>query len=117
MTISLFLKPDRLEPVYGWLEQNGGAQVQLWAWENDRRAALLAYSDGPDDAFGWSNWASNAGDDPSVLCALFERLELAARPTWPPSSTPPSSAHSPWSRIRCSGNARASIGSFDPDQK
>jgi len=80
MTVSLLLKPDRLEPVYGWLEQNGGAQVQLWAWENNRRSALLAYSDGPDDAFGWSNWASNAGGDPSVLCGLFEQLELVTAP-------------------------------------
>ena len=76
MSVSLFLKPDKLEPVYGWLEDHGGTQVQLWAWENNRRVALLAYSDGPDDAFGWSNWASTARADPSELTALFEQLEL-----------------------------------------
>ena len=78
MSVSLFLKPDKLEPVYGWLEDHGGTQVQLWAWENNRRVALLAYSDGSDDAFGWSNWTSAARADPSELTGLFEQLELAA---------------------------------------
>jgi hypothetical protein len=40
--------------------------------------ALLAYSDGPGDDFGWANWAKSAYDDPSELCALFEQLELVA---------------------------------------
>jgi hypothetical protein len=76
MTLSLILKPEKLEPVYGWLESNGGAKVQLWGWETGRRAALLAYSDGAEDAFGWSNWASKAGEDPSELTPLFDQLEL-----------------------------------------
>jgi hypothetical protein len=76
MPTSLMLKPERLEAVYGWLEEHGGAQVQLWAWEANRRVALLAYSDGAEDAFGWSNWASAARPDPSELTALFAQLEL-----------------------------------------
>jgi hypothetical protein len=78
MPTSLMLKPDRLEAVYGWLEDHAGLQVQLWGWENARRVALLAYSDGGEDAFGWSNWASAAREDPSELTALFEQLELVA---------------------------------------
>ncbi len=76
MPTSLMLKPDRLEAIFGWLEQHGGAPVQLWAWENGRRVALLAYSDGAEDAIGWSNWASSDRADPSELIALFEQLEL-----------------------------------------
>jgi hypothetical protein len=77
MTMSLFLAATdpRVEAVYAWLEQHPGAQVQLWGQENERRAALLAYSDGGDDTFGWSNWASKA-DDPSELLAFFDKLEL-----------------------------------------
>jgi hypothetical protein len=78
MAISLLLKIDdaKLEAVYTWLEQHKGSQVQLWGLENQRRAALLAYSDGPDDDFGWGNWAVKVGDDPSELLAFFEQLEL-----------------------------------------
>jgi hypothetical protein len=76
MPTSLLLKPDRLEAVYGWLEDHGGVQAQLWAWENNRRVALVAYSDGGEDAFGWSNWASKDRADPSELTTLFEQLEL-----------------------------------------
>jgi hypothetical protein len=78
MTVSLLIKPEKLEPVYGWLEANGGAKVQLWGWETGRRAALLAYSDGGEDGFGWSNWASSAAEDPSGLTTLFDQLELTA---------------------------------------
>ncbi len=79
MTTSLTLAATepRMEAIYTWLEQHGGAQVQLWGLENQRRAALLAYSDGPADRFGWSNWASKA-DDPSQILPLFDRLELIA---------------------------------------
>ncbi len=76
MPTSLLLKPDRLEPVYGWLESNAGVKAELWAWETDRRAALLAYSDGGEDVFGWSNWASTLQPDPSQLLTPFEQLEL-----------------------------------------
>jgi len=73
---SLFVNPQALEGVFGWLEQNRGQPVQLWGWENNRRAALLAYTDGPGDDFGWSNWASAARPDPSALCPLFQQVEL-----------------------------------------
>lgn len=77
MATSLILPSTdpRVEAVYGWLEQHPGFQVQFWGLENQRRAALLAYSDGPADAFGWSNWASKA-DDPSEIVPGFEQLEL-----------------------------------------
>lgn len=78
MTTSLFFSSASFEPVYGWLEQHPGAQVQVWGLENGVRVALLAYSDGPGDDFGWANWASSSYDDPSELSAVFERLELVA---------------------------------------
>jgi hypothetical protein len=79
MATSLFLAATdpRIEGVYGWLEQHPGSQVQLWGHENQRRAALLAYSDGASDTFGWSNWASKA-EDPSEILAFFDQLELVA---------------------------------------
>lgn len=79
MATSLYLAATdpRIEAVYTWLEQHPGAQVQLWGHETRRRAALLAYSDGPADSFGWSNWASKA-DDPSQALAFFEQIELVA---------------------------------------
>jgi len=79
MAISLALAATdtRLEAIYTWLEQHGGSQVQLWGRENQRRAALLAYSDGPNDSFGWSNWVSKA-DDPSEILPSFDDLELIA---------------------------------------
>ena len=52
MTTSLFLAPADFEPVYGWFEANAGARVQVWGLDDNRRAALLAYSDGPGDDFG-----------------------------------------------------------------
>ena len=77
MATSLFLAATdpRIEAVYTWFEQHQGPQAQIWGYENQRRAALLAYSDGPGDDFGWSNWASKA-DDPSRALSLFERIEL-----------------------------------------
>jgi hypothetical protein len=77
MATSLYLAASdpRVEAVYTWLEQHPGLQVQLWGHESARRAALLAYSDGGSDGFGWSNWASKA-DDPSLILADFDRLEL-----------------------------------------
>ena len=78
MTTSLSLKTEDFEPVYGWLEGQPGVQVQVWGLENGRRVALLAYGDGLDDVFDWSNWASAAYDDPSELSALFERLDVVA---------------------------------------
>jgi hypothetical protein len=78
MPTSLRLKSDegKLEAIYTWLEARKGPQVQLWGVENDRRAGLLAYSDGAEDDFGWSNWVSKAYDDPSELPPLFDQLEL-----------------------------------------
>ena len=74
-SLALPATDPRIEAVYTWLEQHPGAQVQLWGLENQKRVALLAYSDGPTDAFGWSNWASKA-DDPSQILQFFEQLEL-----------------------------------------
>jgi hypothetical protein len=78
MIVSLYFASGQFEPVYGWLEQHAGLQVEVWGLENGRRMALLAYSDGPGDDYGWANWAKAAYDDPSELSALFEQLELVA---------------------------------------
>jgi hypothetical protein len=80
MTTSLFLAPADFEPVYGWFETHVGARVQAWGLDDNRRGALLAYSDGPGDAFGWSNWLCKAYDDPSEIVPLFGRLELVVDP-------------------------------------
>jgi hypothetical protein len=77
MTTTLSLRAADFEPVYGWLEQHGDVQVEVWGLENGRRAALLAYSDGPPDGFSWSNWVSAAGQDPSEALVLFPDLEIA----------------------------------------
>jgi hypothetical protein len=77
MPTTLSLRAADLEPVYGWLEQHGGVQIEVWGLENGRRAALLAYSDGPPDGFSWSNWVSTAYQDPSEVMALFQDLEIA----------------------------------------
>jgi len=77
MPTTLSLRAAGLEPVYGWLEQHGEVQVEVWGLENGRRAALLAYSDGPPDGFSWSNWVSTAYQDPSEVMALFQDLEIA----------------------------------------
>jgi len=76
MTTSLFLAPGDFEPVYGWLEDHAGVRVQVWGLDDNRRAALIAYSDGPGDDFGWSNWVCGAYDDRSEIVPLFGRLEL-----------------------------------------
>ena len=76
-SLALAATDPRIEAVYTWLEQHPGAQVQLWGVENQRRVALLAYSDGPTDAFGWSNWASKA-EDPSEILTAFEQLAIIA---------------------------------------
>ena len=73
---SLWLNGANFEPVYGWFEQNGAVRVEVWGLEMNRRAALLAYSDGPPDGFSWSNWATAGYDDPSELLGLFQELEL-----------------------------------------
>ena len=78
MLTNLYFASASFEPVFGWLEQHGGRAVEVWGLEQGRRMALLAYSDGPGDDFGWSNWARAAYEDPSELCALFEQLELVA---------------------------------------
>ena len=77
MTATLSLRAAELEPVYGWLEQHGEVQAEVWGLENGRRAALLAYSDGPPDGFSWSNWVSAAYQDPSEVMPLFQDLEIA----------------------------------------
>ncbi len=76
MTTSLFLAPADFEPVYGWFEDHAGVRVQVWGLDDNRRGALLAYSDGPGDDFGWGNWVTKAYDDPSEIVPLFGRLEL-----------------------------------------
>jgi hypothetical protein len=77
MTMTLSLRAADLEPVYGWLEQHGDVQVEVWGLENGRRAALLAYSAGPPDGFSWSNWVSAVNQDPSEALGLFTDLEIA----------------------------------------
>jgi hypothetical protein len=67
---------QRLEGVYGWMEQHPGSRVEFWGLEDSRRFALLAYSEGGDDAFGWSNWATKASQDPSDLVGMFEQVEI-----------------------------------------
>ena len=72
-----FAFPD-FEPVFSWLEQNPGPALEVWGLEQGRRMALVAYSDGPDDEYGWSNWLRSAAEDPSELASVFEQLELVA---------------------------------------
>jgi hypothetical protein len=80
MTISLMLRIDepRLEAIYGWIEQRTGSSFQLFGWEANQKAALLAYGGGPADPFGWANWITKIAEDPSTLLPLFEQLELVA---------------------------------------
>lgn len=75
---SLTFPSTTFEPVYGWFEQHPGAAAQVWALEEGRAMALLAYCDGPNDAFGWSNWVRAAYEDPSELAEQFERLRIDA---------------------------------------
>jgi hypothetical protein len=77
MATTFSLRAADLEPIYGWLEQHGDVPVEVWGLENGRRAALLAYSDGPPDGFSWSNWVSTVNQDPSQALALFPDLEIA----------------------------------------
>jgi hypothetical protein len=72
---------DAFEPIYSWFEQRADVAVEVWGLENNRAVALLAYCDGPGDEFGWSNWTRAANEDPSVICGLFERLQLIAEDT------------------------------------
>jgi len=78
MTVSLMVRVDepRLEPIYSWLEQHRGSSIQLFGWDANQRAALLAYGDGSGDLFGWANWMTKITDDPSTLLPVFEQLEL-----------------------------------------
>jgi len=76
MTTSLFLAARDFEPVYSWFEDHAGVGVQAWGWDDNRRSALLAYSDGPGDNFGWSNWVTSGFEDPSQILEPFPRLEL-----------------------------------------
>lgn len=78
MLTNLYFASANFEPVFGWLEQHLGHAVEVWGLEQGRRMALLAYSDGPGDDYGWSDWAKSAYDDPSELSGLFEQLELVA---------------------------------------
>ena len=78
MLTNLYFASSDFEPVFGWLEQHPGAAVEVWGLEQGRRMALIAYSDGPGDDFGWANWARSTNDDPSGLLAAFEQLELVA---------------------------------------
>jgi hypothetical protein len=78
MPASLVFKSPDFEAVYDWLEGQPDLAVEVWGLENDRRAALLAYNDDPQDGFSWSNWAAAAREDPSELAGLFETLALVA---------------------------------------
>lgn len=78
MLVNLTFASASFEQVFGWLEQHAGLAVEVWGLETGRRMALVAYSDGPGDEFGWANWARSAYEDPSQLSALFETLELVA---------------------------------------
>jgi hypothetical protein len=78
MLTNQYLASAQFEPVYGWLEQHPGLTIEVWGLEQTRRMALLAYSDGPGDDFGWANWARSTNDDPSELMPAFEQLELVA---------------------------------------
>src|SRR6202012_1912827 len=71
MPASLVFKSADFESVYGWLEGQADLMVEVWGMENERRAALLAYNDDPQDGFSWSNWAAAAREDPSELAGLF----------------------------------------------
>jgi hypothetical protein len=73
---SLTFASTAFEPIYGWFEQHAGVVVEVWGLEEGRAVALLAYCDGPNDTFGWSNWVRSAYDDPSELSGLFERLQI-----------------------------------------
>ena len=77
MTTTFSLRAADLEQVYGWLEQHGEVQAEVWGLENGRRAALLAYSDGPPDGFSWSNWVSAVNQDPSTALDMFPDLQIA----------------------------------------
>jgi hypothetical protein len=76
MSVSLVMAASGFEPVYTWLEAHPGAPVAVWGLDHGRRAALLAYSTGADDAFGWSDWAGRVLEDPSEILAGFEQLDL-----------------------------------------
>jgi hypothetical protein len=78
VTAPLSFASESFEPIYSWFEQHAGMAVEVWGLENDRAVALLAYCDGPGDEFGWANWTRAANEDPSVICGLFERLQLEA---------------------------------------
>jgi hypothetical protein len=78
MTAPLTFAATAFEPIYSWFEQHPGMAVEVWALENEREVALLAYCDGPQDEFGWGNWVRAANEDPSEICGLFERLQLIA---------------------------------------
>ena len=80
MPASLVFKSAEFEPVYGWLEGQPDLAVEVWGLENDRRAALLAYNDDPQEGFSWSNWAAADPEDASELAGLFEDLALVAGP-------------------------------------
>ena len=81
MTIKLTFASTAFEPIYSWFEQHAGTAVEVWGLENERAVALLAYCDGPQDQFGWSDWTRAANEDPSDICGLFERLQLVAEDT------------------------------------
>ncbi len=76
MTVSLLLAPANFEAVYTWFENQQGGRAEVWGVDDNRRSALLAYSDGPGDDFGWSNWLTKAYDDPSEILPLFAQLEV-----------------------------------------
>lgn len=79
MLANLYFAFSDFEPVFGWLEQHPGLALEVWGLEQGRRMALVAYSDGPGDDYGWANWLRSAApDDPSELAAIFEQLELVA---------------------------------------
>ncbi len=76
MSVSLIMAAGGLEPVYAWLEARPGAQVAIWGLDHGRRAALLAYSTGADDAFDWSDWVGRVLEDSSEILAGFDQLDV-----------------------------------------
>jgi len=76
MLSKVIVSPGSFEAVYRWLEATSSIEIQVWGLAGDRRVALLACCDGPDDRFGWSNWVSDMLADPSEILDRFTALEV-----------------------------------------
>ena len=62
-TTSLFTDPERLEPIYGWLEQRRGVLVEVWGLEGGRRAEAIALFE--------QFLSSNAAEDAKKAAKVF----------------------------------------------